>query len=102
MLEMGLSGLMSGDGKRGGAQPSATASILDSTRADGQLSGVVRVCGLSSSTATHRSLQRDGASHRGVDGATNTGGLSRRYGATVPVAGPGQDLRRGLSRTHPR
>jgi len=45
MLEMGLSGLMSGDGKRGGAQPSATASILDSTRADGPLPGLVRDIG---------------------------------------------------------
>jgi hypothetical protein len=31
MPEMGTSGLMSGDGKRGGAQASALASILDST-----------------------------------------------------------------------
>src|SRR5215470_8816066 len=102
MLEMGLSGLMSGDGKRGGAQPSATASILDSTRSDGQLSGVVRVCGLSSSTATHRSLQCDAASHGGVDGATDDGSVSRGYSATLPAAGPGQDLRGGLSPTHPR
>ena len=31
MPEMGTSGLMSGDGKRGGAQASVLASILDST-----------------------------------------------------------------------
>ena len=31
MPEMGTSGLMSGDGKRGGAQSSVPASILDST-----------------------------------------------------------------------
>jgi hypothetical protein len=31
MLETGLSGLMSGDGKRDGALPSAPALVLDST-----------------------------------------------------------------------
>ncbi len=31
MPEMGPSGLLSGDGKRGGAQASVLASILDST-----------------------------------------------------------------------
>ena len=32
MLEMGTSGLMSGDGKRGGALASVLAPILDSTK----------------------------------------------------------------------
>src|SRR5262249_41583004 len=44
----------------------------------------------------------NGASHGGVDRATDDGSLSRRYGATLPAARSGQDLRRGLSPTPPR
>src|SRR5215469_14593078 len=55
-------------------------------RADRQLSGVVRVCGLGSSSPAHPSFQRDGASDGWLDRTTDDRGVSRRYRTTVPAA----------------
>jgi hypothetical protein len=43
MPEMGPYGLLSGDGKRGGAQASVLASILDSTHAEQRKRTVKRI-----------------------------------------------------------
>jgi hypothetical protein len=53
MPEIGTSGLMSGDGKRGaGHRPQATAPILDSTKADIGLAPIERRFQLTSNSQT--------------------------------------------------
>ena len=69
MLEMGLSGLMSGDGKRGGAQPSATASILDSTGANRNVPRALLLLRDQPWPEEDPPLQYHGTSHERVDRA---------------------------------
>src|SRR3954452_2417127 len=59
MREIRTSGLMSGDGKRGGVSASALAPILDSTRSDSHVSPLVLLLRDRAWSATHPPFQCD-------------------------------------------
>ena len=84
MLEMGLSGLMSGDGKRDGALPSAPALVLDST----MVVEPIELFSARRKTGRRRACEDDGNSAMPSGNSSNQS-CDRNEGATVAVA-PGK------------